>query len=148
MILFLFPTENELKIQLKYGYVFLKANEFRNRLKYGWRTKIPTKNIFNFLIFIIVEITVLCIEVKRKFMGFHIVLFCLTANWDVQQREFFIISNLRHRSFPMKILDTVLDFRGTLYKVLNGVFRVKTFYKKVVLKYQINPFFKFVIIKT
>jgi hypothetical protein len=41
-----------------------------------------------------------------------------------------------------------LDIRGTLFKLLNGAFRAKTFYMKVVLKYQINLFFKFVIIKT
>jgi hypothetical protein len=35
-----------------------------------------------------------------------------------------------------------------LFKLLNGTFRMKIFYMKVVLKYQINPFFKFVIIKT
>ena len=35
-----------------------------------------------------------------------------------------------------------------LFKLLNGVFHAKTFYMKVVLKYQINPFFKFSIIKT
>jgi hypothetical protein len=34
-----------------------------------------------------------------------------------------------------------------LFKLLNGAFRTKTFYMKVALKYQINPFFKFVIIK-
>jgi hypothetical protein len=45
-------------------------------------------------------------------------------------------------------LDEDLDFRGTLLKPLNGAFRAKTFYMEVVLKYQINPFFKFVIIKT
>ncbi len=35
----------------------------------------------------------------------------------------------------------------TLFKLLNGVFRAKTFYIKVVLKYHINLFFKFIIIK-
>ena len=35
-----------------------------------------------------------------------------------------------------------------LFKLINGAFRAKTFYMKVVLKYQINPFFKFVMIKT
>ena len=35
-----------------------------------------------------------------------------------------------------------------LFKLLNGAFRAKTFYIKVVLKYHINIFFKFVIIKT
>ncbi len=44
-------------------------------------------------------------------------------------------------------MDENLDTRGTLFKLLNGVFRVKIFYMKVVPKYQINPFFKFVIIK-
>jgi hypothetical protein len=42
----------------------------------------------------------------------------------------------------------VLDFHGTLFKLLNGAFRAKIFYMKVVLKYHINPFFRFVIIKT
>ena len=45
-------------------------------------------------------------------------------------------------------MDENLDTRDTLFKLLSGVFRVKTFYIKVVLKYQINIFFKFVIIKT
>ncbi len=40
-----------------------------------------------------------------------------------------------------------MDFRGTLFKLLNRVFRVKTFYMKVILKCQINPFFKFIVIK-
>ena len=44
--------------------------------------------------------------------------------------------------------DKILDTRGTLFKLLNGTFRAKTFYMKNALKYQINPFFKFVIIKT
>ncbi len=35
-----------------------------------------------------------------------------------------------------------------LLKLINGVFREKTFYIKVTLKYHINLFFKFVIIKT
>ena len=35
-----------------------------------------------------------------------------------------------------------------LFKLINGVFRAKTFYMKVVLKYKINPFFKFIILKT
>ncbi len=34
------------------------------------------------------------------------------------------------------------------FKLLNGIFRAETFYIKIVLKYQIKPFFKFVIIKT
>jgi hypothetical protein len=51
-------------------------------------------------------------------------------------------------SFLQQKLDKLLDTRDTLFKLLNGTFRVKTFYMKVVLKYQINPFFKFVIIKT
>ena len=41
-----------------------------------------------------------------------------------------------------------MDTHGTLFKLLNSVFRAKTFYMKVVLKYQINTFFKFIIIKT
>ena len=41
-----------------------------------------------------------------------------------------------------------MDFRGTLFKLLNGVFRAKIFFMKVVLKYQINLFFKFVKTKT
>ncbi len=43
--------------------------------------------------------------------------------------------------------DENLDTRGTLFKLLNGVFRAKTFNIKVTLKYHINLFFKFVIIK-
>ncbi len=35
-----------------------------------------------------------------------------------------------------------------LFKLLNGAFCAKTLYMKVVLKYQINLFFKCVIIKT
>ena len=45
-------------------------------------------------------------------------------------------------------LDKLLDKSDTLFKPLNGVFHAKTFYMKVVLKYEINPFFKFIIIKT
>uniref|UniRef100_A0A0E0ND08 Uncharacterized protein n=1 Tax=Oryza rufipogon TaxID=4529 RepID=A0A0E0ND08_ORYRU len=56
--------------------------------------------------------------------------------------------HLRSGSFLQQKLDKLLDSRGMLFKLLNGVFRAKTFYIKVVLKYQINPFFKFVIIKT
>ena len=41
-----------------------------------------------------------------------------------------------------------LDTRGTLFKLLNGVSRAETLYIKVGLKYHINLFFKFVIIKT
>ena len=52
------------------------------------------------------------------------------------------------RSFLMKRVDEILDTHGTLFNILNGAFRVKTFYMKVVLKYKINLFFKFVIIKT
>ncbi len=37
--------------------------------------------------------------------------------------------------------------KGPLFKLLNDVFRVKTFYMKVILKYKINLFFKFIIIK-
>jgi hypothetical protein len=48
----------------------------------------------------------------------------------------------------MQGVDKVSDIRGTLFKLLNGAFRMNTFYMKVVLKYQINPFLKFVIIKT
>ena len=33
------------------------------------------------------------------------------------------------------------------FKLLNGVFRVETFYMKVAIKYRINLFFKFVIIR-
>ena len=45
-------------------------------------------------------------------------------------------------------LDKLLDTRGTLFKLLNGTFRAKTFYMKVILKYQNNLFFKFVIVET
>jgi hypothetical protein len=51
-------------------------------------------------------------------------------------------------SFLQQKLDKLLDIRGTLFKLLNGVFRTKTLYMLVVLTYQINLFFKFVIIKT
>ena len=51
-------------------------------------------------------------------------------------------------SFLLKVEDENLDFRGTLFKPLNGAFRVKIFNMKVTLKYHINLFFKFVIIKT
>ena len=44
--------------------------------------------------------------------------------------------------------DENLDFHGTLFKLLNGAFRAKIFNMKVALKYHINLFFKFVIIKT
>ncbi len=51
--------------------------------------------------------------------------------------------------FPLQTLDEVLNFHGTLFKLLNCAFRrAKIFYIKIVLKYQINPFFKLVIIKT
>ncbi len=43
---------------------------------------------------------------------------------------------------------TRLKFSCTFSKMLNGVFYAKTFYTKVALKYHINLFFKFVIIKT
>ena len=46
---------------------------------------------------------------------------------------------------PTKIRLT-FDTHSTLFKLLNGVFRTKTFNMKVVLKYQINLFFKVVII--
>jgi hypothetical protein len=59
-----------------------------------------------------------------------------------------LCDNLWSGSFPLQALDEILDFRGTLLKLLNGVFHAKNFYMKVVLKYHINPFFKFVIIKT
>ena len=35
-----------------------------------------------------------------------------------------------------------------LFKLLNGATRAKTFYMKVAIKYYINLFFKFIIIKT
>ena len=41
-----------------------------------------------------------------------------------------------------------MDTHGTLFKLLNGAFRVKTLCMKVALKYHINLFFKFRIIKT
>jgi hypothetical protein len=46
------------------------------------------------------------------------------------------------------MFDKLLNIRGTFFKLLNSVFRVKIFYTKVVIKYQNNLFFKFVIIKT
>jgi hypothetical protein len=42
-----------------------------------------------------------------------------------------------------KLLDEILDYRGTLFKLLNGAFCEKNFYMKVALKYHINSFFKF-----
>ncbi len=44
-------------------------------------------------------------------------------------------------SSPTK-LDKIFDTCGSLFKLLNGVFRVKTFYTKVALKYRINIFFQ------
>ena len=52
------------------------------------------------------------------------------------------------RSFLQQELDEDKDFRVTFFKLLNGAFRTKTFYIKVALKYRINLFFKFIIIKT
>jgi hypothetical protein len=40
------------------------------------------------------------------------------------------------------------NFRGMFFKLLNNAHHVKTFNIRVALKYQINLFFKFVIIKT
>jgi hypothetical protein len=51
-------------------------------------------------------------------------------------------------SFLQQKLDKLLDTRDTLLILLNGIFCTNIFYMKVVLKYHINPFFKFVIIKT
>ena len=51
-------------------------------------------------------------------------------------------------SFLQQKLDKLLDTHSTLFKLLNSAFRAKTFYVKVVLKYTINRFFKFIIIKT
>ncbi len=51
-------------------------------------------------------------------------------------------------SFLLQMEDKLLNTCGTLFKLLNGVFREKTFYMKVAVEYQINPFFKFGIIKT
>ena len=42
--------------------------------------------------------------------------------------------------FLQQKLNKLLDTRGTLFKLLNSVFRVKTFYMKVIPKYQINTF--------
>ena len=41
----------------------------------------------------------------------------------------------RLRSFLQQELNEILDTRSTLFKMLNGVFRVETFYMKVALKY-------------
>ena len=41
-----------------------------------------------------------------------------------------------------------MDTHGMLFKLLNDAFREKIFYMKIVLKYHINLFFKFVITKT
>jgi hypothetical protein len=59
-----------------------------------------------------------------------------------------LVSIFTPRSFLQQKLDKRLDTRGKLFKLLDGAFRAKTLYMKFVLKYQINPFFKFVIIKT
>jgi hypothetical protein len=61
-----------------------------------------------------------------------------------------MLPNMKFRSrlFILKRVDEILDTRGTLFKRLNDVFRAKTFYMKIDLKYQINLFFKLVIIKT
>lgn len=39
------------------------------------------------------------------------------------------------------------DSINMLLKMLNGIFCIKVFYIEVTLKYQINPVFKFIIIK-
>jgi hypothetical protein len=57
-------------------------------------------------------------------------------------------AEIRLGSFLRQELNEILDTRGTLFKLLNDVFRAKIFYMKIALKYQINSFFKFVIIKT
>jgi hypothetical protein len=49
---------------------------------------------------------------------------------------------------PQQKFDENLDIHDTFFKLLNGVFCAKDFYMEVALKYQINIFFKFVIIKT
>ena len=51
-------------------------------------------------------------------------------------------------SFLLLGEDKILDYRGTLFKLLNDVFRAKTFYMKVILKYYINLFLSILIIKT
>ena len=51
-------------------------------------------------------------------------------------------------SFLLEELNKILYTRDIFFKLLNGVFRVKIFYIKVALRYHINPFFKYVIIKT
>ncbi len=47
---------------------------------------------------------------------------------------------LTSSSFPLQGADKILDILGTIFKLLNSVFRAKTFCMKVVLKYQINLF--------
>jgi hypothetical protein len=44
--------------------------------------------------------------------------------------------------------DSLSIFISTLFKLLNNISCVETFYIEVVLKYQINLFLKFIIIKT
>ena len=52
-----------------------------------------------------------------------------------------IIICIKTCSFLQQELDKDKDFRGMLFKLLNCVFHAKTFYMKVSLKYQSNPFF-------
>jgi hypothetical protein len=51
-------------------------------------------------------------------------------------------------SIMLQGVDENVDIRGMLFKLLNNMFCVKTSNVKVALKYQINLFFKFVIIIT
>ena len=57
-------------------------------------------------------------------------------------------TRMRPCSFlQQNLLDKFLNICDTFFKLLNDVFCMKTCYMKVVLKYLINSFFKFVIIK-
>ena len=51
-------------------------------------------------------------------------------------------------SFLQQKLDKKLNTSDMLFKLLNSMFHAETFNMKVSLKYHINLFFKFIIIKT
>ena len=51
-----------------------------------------------------------------------------------------VVVRVRSVRFFCKKWMKIWDTHGMLFKLLNGVFRAKPFYIKVVLKYQINPF--------
>ena len=91
------------------------------------------------------------------FFGCRVVVwpFCLVRRCDTLARHASARRGARAPSCPGVGAAVVSPIRGdeisyirvTLFKLLNGIFRVKTFYMKVTLKYKINLFFKFIIIK-